>query len=56
MTRISDKAEFNPQNVQSNEQRQTTVYAVQLTLDNTDGKLKPGMSVDVTFANQASGQ
>jgi len=56
VTRISDKAEFTPQNVQTNEQRQTTVYEVQLTIDNMDGKLKPGMPVDVTFASQASGQ
>jgi len=56
MTRISDKAEFNPQNVQSNEQRQTTVYEVQLTIDNMGGKLKPGMPMNVTFASQASGR
>ena len=56
VTRNSDKAEFTPQNVQTNEPRQTTVYEVQLTIDNMDGKLKPGMPVDVTFASQASGQ
>jgi len=56
VTRTSDKAEFTPQNVQTNEQRQTTVYEVQLTIDNMDGKLKPGMLVDVTFASQTSGQ
>ena len=52
ITRISDKAEFTPQNVQTKEGRQTTVYAVELTLDNPQGKLKPGMPVDVTFGNQ----
>jgi HlyD family secretion protein len=56
VTRISDKAEFTPQNVQTNEPRQTTVYEVQLTIDNMDGKLRPEMPVDVTFASQASGQ
>jgi len=49
VTRISDKAEFTPQNVQTQEGRQTTVYAIELSVDNVDGKLKPGMPVDVTF-------
>ena len=49
VTRIADQAEFTPQNVQTKEGRQTTVYAIELTVDNADGKLKPGMPVDVTF-------
>ncbi|MCJ7433152.1 MAG: efflux RND transporter periplasmic adaptor subunit [Anaerolineales bacterium] len=49
VTRIADKAEFTPQNVQTKEGRQTTVYAIQLSVDNADGKLKPGMPVDITF-------
>jgi multidrug resistance efflux pump len=56
VTRISDKAEFTPQNVQTKEGRQTTVYAVELSADNPDGKLKPGMPADVTFVNIASGK
>ncbi|MGE5252213.1 MAG: HlyD family secretion protein [Bacteroidota bacterium] len=52
VTRISDKAEFTPQNVQTKEGRQTTVYAVELSVVNPSGKLKPGMPVDVTFGNQ----
>ena len=52
VTRISDKAQFTPQNVQTKEGRQTTVYAVELSVDNPNGKLKPGMPVDVTFGNQ----
>ncbi len=51
VTRIADQAEFTPQNVQTQQERQTTVYAVQLTVSNPDGKLKPGMPADVTFAN-----
>ncbi len=51
VTRISNKAEFTPQNVQTKEGRQTTVYAVELSVDNPDGKLKPGMPVDVTFGS-----
>lgn len=55
VTRISDKAEFTPQNVQTKEGRQTTVYAIELSVDNIDGKLKPGMPVDVTFDHNESG-
>ncbi len=50
VTRIADQAEYTPRNVQTKEERQTTVYAVELTVENPDGKLKPGMPVDVTFA------
>ncbi len=49
VTRIANQAEYTPRNVQTKEERQTTVYAVELTVDNMDGKLKPGMPVDVTF-------
>ena len=49
VTRIADQAEFTPRNVQTKEERQTTVYAIELEVDNPDGKLKPGMPVDVTF-------
>jgi len=52
VTRISDKAEFTPQNVQTKEGRQTTVYAIELTVNNADGKLKPGMPTDVTFLSK----
>lgn len=54
VTRISDKAEFTPQNVQTKEGRQTTVYAIELSVNNVDGKLKPGMPVDVAFENSAT--
>lgn len=54
VTRIADQAEFTPQNVQTKEGRQTTVYAIELSIDNADGKLKPGMPVDVVFENTAS--
>ena len=49
VTRIADQAEFTPRNVQTKEERQTTVYAIELEVDNPDGRLKPGMPVDVTF-------
>jgi HlyD family secretion protein len=50
VTRIASQAEFTPRNVQTDEGRRTTVFAVELSLDNTDGKLKPGMPVDVDFS------
>jgi len=49
VTRIADQAEYTPRNVQTKEERQTTVYAVELYVENPDGELKPGMPVDVTF-------
>ena len=49
ITRIADQAEYTPRNVQTKDERQTTVYAVELSVENPDGKLKPGMPVDVIF-------
>jgi multidrug resistance efflux pump len=51
VTRISDQAEFTPRNVQTKEERQTTVYAVELSVQDDSGSLKPGMPVDVVFGN-----
>jgi multidrug resistance efflux pump len=48
--RIADEAEYTPRNVQTEEERQTTVYAVELRVDDPEGKLKPGMPADVVFA------
>ena len=47
--RIADEAEYTPRNVQTQEERQNTVYAIELAVDNQDGKLKPGMPADVLF-------
>ena len=49
VTRIADQAEFTPRNVQTAEGRQTTVFAVELSVQNATGLLKPGMPADVTF-------
>jgi HlyD family secretion protein len=49
VTRIADRAEFTPRNVQTEEGRRTTVFAVELSVLDPDGKLKPGMPADVTF-------
>ena len=50
--RLSDKAEFTPRNVQTVEGRHDTVFAVYLSLDNSDLALMPGMWADVTFTAQ----
>ena len=49
VTRIADRAEFTPRNVQTEEGRRTTVFAVELSVQDADAKLKPGMPADVTF-------
>ena len=49
VTRIADEAEFTPRNVQTESGRRTTVFAVKLTVSDTNGKLKPGMPADVSF-------
>ena len=49
VSRISDKAEFTPRNVQTVEGRKSTVFAIELALDPSGGRLKPGMPADVTF-------
>ena len=47
--RIADQAEFTPRNVQTETGRKTTVFAVELSVANPEGKLKPGMPADVDF-------
>ncbi len=49
VTRIADQAEFTPRNVQTEEERRTTVFAIELFVNNSAGKLKPGMPATVSF-------
>jgi multidrug resistance efflux pump len=49
ITFIAPQAEFTPRNVQTKEERATTVFPVRIELDNYDGALKPGMPVDATL-------
>ncbi len=49
VVRIADQAEFTPRNVQTQEDRSTTVFAIELSMDNPEGQLSPGMPVDVEF-------
>jgi HlyD family secretion protein len=43
---ISDQAEFTPKNVQTAEERVNLVYAVKVTIQNAQRKLKAGMPAD----------
>jgi len=47
---IADQAEYTPRNVQTKEERQTTVFAIKLSVTNMDGMLKPGMPADLVFS------
>ena len=49
VTFISDRAEFTPTNVQTEEERRTTVYAIKLTINTDTVQLIPGMPVQVAF-------
>ncbi len=49
VTRIADRAEFTPRNVQTEEGRRVTVFAIELELNDPTGRLKPGMPADVEF-------
>ena len=49
VSRIADQAEFTPRNVQTTDNRKTTVFAIRLDLTPAGGKLKPGMPADVHF-------
>jgi HlyD family secretion protein len=51
VSRIADRAEFTPRNVQTVEGRKTTVFAIELALQASGGKLKPGMPADVVFGS-----
>ena len=46
---IADQAEYTPRNVQTKEERQTTVFAIKLSVENANGMLKPGMPTDLVF-------
>jgi HlyD family secretion protein len=51
VTRIADRAEFTPRNVQTEEGRRTTVFAIELSVIDLSGLLMPGMPADVTFGS-----
>jgi multidrug resistance efflux pump len=50
VTRIADHAEFTPKNVQTQDERARTVFAVEIALMNEMGLLRPGMPAEATLA------
>ncbi|HWL88970.1 MAG TPA: HlyD family efflux transporter periplasmic adaptor subunit, partial [Polyangiaceae bacterium] len=51
--RIASEAEFTPRNVQTREDRDRLVYAVEVHVDNADGALLAGMPADVVLPEAA---
>ncbi len=49
---IAHEAEFTPRNVQTQEERVNLVFAVKVTLDNSDHRLKPGMPADAELVRK----
>jgi len=47
IVQIAEEASFTPRNVQSPEERARLTFAVRIRLENPDGRLKPGVPVDV---------
>ncbi len=54
VTFINDSAEFTPKNVQTKEERVNTVFAVKISLENSDSRLKPGMPADAILSDASS--
>lgn len=48
---VAREAEFTPRNVQTVGERIKQVFAVKVRLENSQGKLRAGMSADVEFSN-----
>ena len=49
VTQISDQAEFTSSIDQTEEERQTTVYSIELPIANPDIQLIPGMPIQISF-------
>jgi HlyD family secretion protein len=50
---VGRAAEFTPRNVQTAEERVKQVFAVKVRLENQEGQLRAGMSVEVKFSDMA---
>ncbi len=53
--RVAPSAEFTPRNVQTREDRDRLVYAVEARIPNPDGRLRPGMPVEIVLPGTARG-
>lgn len=49
VTWISAKGEYTPKTIQTKQERANVVFAVKIGIDNSKGRLKPGMPADVIF-------
>jgi multidrug resistance efflux pump len=49
ITQIADEAEYTARNVQTEQGRKSSVYAIKIQVENPDLKLKPGMPADAEF-------
>ncbi len=49
VSKISNEAEFTPKNIQTKEERVTTVYKITISIENPELQLKPGMPADVVI-------
>ncbi|HOJ20882.1 MAG TPA: HlyD family efflux transporter periplasmic adaptor subunit [Armatimonadota bacterium] len=52
---LSQIPEFTPKNVQTQEQRTQLVFWVKVAVENSSGKLKPGLPADALFDGQGAG-
>jgi HlyD family secretion protein len=50
ITFISEKAEFTPKTIQTQEERVKLVFAAKVAVENPNGELKPGMPADVELS------
>jgi HlyD family secretion protein len=53
--RVGVEAEFTPRNVQTRQDRDRLVYAVEVAIPNPDGLLRPGMPVEITIPGTGRG-
>jgi len=51
---VSSDGEFTPKNLESKENRQEVVYETRIRINNADGKLKPGMLVDIYLGDDVN--
>lgn len=56
ITKVYDQAEFTPKNVETKEERVKLVFGVEVSVENPEGLLKPGMPVDVVIKYKENAQ
>ncbi len=51
---IANQAEFTPKTIQTKDERVKLMFAIKISIENPDMKLKPGMPADVEIVTEAS--